>query len=177
MNSEERVLEITLALYRVTDPFPKDEVLKQTLRKQGLKILELVVRQDDNEEIINNIKIIRYHLRLAKILRVTNPANLEVLQREYRRLAEQFLKEAEPTVRVTQHKPATVSDEINDRQKTILEYLKHKKQAQVGDLQNIFKNISSKTIQRDLHDLVARNILTRDGDKRWTTYCLMDKVQ
>ena len=191
MNTEEQVFKLTIALYKVADSFPKDEVLKQTLQKQGLKILELVVKQEkDNETVLKNIKTIQSYLQVAKSLRVTNPVNLEVLQREYRKLAEGFLQTDKPVAVVTtsslaskpleakldtrndmRAKPEVIS-EINDRQKTILEYLKQNKQARVGDLQDIFKNVSAKTIQRDLHDLVERNILARDGDKRWTTYYL-----
>ena len=183
MNLEQRTLELTVALYKVTDLFPEDEALKQALRKQGLEILELVIRSDDKEETANSIKIIRYYLQLAKNLRVTKTVNFDVLQREYTKLAENFSEAKRPAWTI-HHKPATSSHEkslqdkeVNERQNTIIEYLKHKKQAKVGDLQDIFKNISSKTIQRDLQDLVARNILSRDGDKRWTTYYLTDKVQ
>ncbi len=50
------------------------------------------------------------------------------------------------------------------------------KKARLGDLHTLFGDVSSKTIQRDLFDLVSRNILRKEGEKRWTTYFLVDRV-
>ena len=186
MDSLKQAIKLTLALYRVTDCFPQDEVLKQALRKQGLKIVKLVMTFSGNKEkILKNLKAMQAYLQIAKNRKVTKVINLEVLQREYHRLVEYYLSEMKPAGEMQQravnfssektkqeHSPK--KKEINERQKTILEYLKQKQQARVGDLQNIFKNISAKTIQRDLQDLVVRNVLSKDGDKRWTTYYLTD---
>ena len=64
------------------------------------------------------------------------------------------------------------SSALNDRQKTILAHIEAQKQARISDFFHFFDGISSKTIQRDLHDLVSRDILKREGEKRWTTYTL-----
>lgn len=63
---------------------------------------------------------------------------------------------------------------LNERQEAILEHLKQAERAKVSDFYSFFSNISSKTIQRDLQDLVAKNLLKREGEKRWTVYYLMD---
>ncbi len=61
--------------------------------------------------------------------------------------------------------------EVNDRQKAIIGHIKRTdKKAKLGDIHALFGDVSSKTIQRDLHDLVSRNILRKEGEKRWTTY-------
>jgi len=64
---------------------------------------------------------------------------------------------------------------VSDRQKTIIDHVKKgDKKAKLGDIHALFADISSKTIQRDLLDLVSRNILRKEGEKRWTTYFLVD---
>ncbi len=66
---------------------------------------------------------------------------------------------------------------LNDRQKKILSHLKENKEAKISDFYSLFSEISSKTIQRDLQDLVAKSILKKEGEKRWTTYYLGDNVR
>lgn len=65
-------------------------------------------------------------------------------------------------------KPA--SQEINERQRKIIDYIQGVAQAKISDFFSVFQDISSKTIQRDLQDLVVRNVLRKEGEKRWTTY-------
>lgn len=65
-----------------------------------------------------------------------------------------------------------IQGDLNSRQKTILEHLKDTKQAKISHFYSIFNDISSKTIQRDLQDLVGRNMLKKEGEKRWTVYSL-----
>ncbi len=62
--------------------------------------------------------------------------------------------------------------DITERQKKILEYIHKTSQAKISDFYSFFNDLSSKTIQRDLQDLVSRNILKKEGDKRWTVYSL-----
>lgn len=62
---------------------------------------------------------------------------------------------------------------MTDRQKKILGYVEKASQAKIGDLSIVLTGVSAKTIQRDLHDLVQKDILKKDGQKRWTTYSLL----
>ena len=70
------------------------------------------------------------------------------------------------------HYSEGAAEDINDRQKTIMEHLKTAQQAKISDFYSIFEGISSKTIQRDLQSLVVKNILKKEGEKRWTVYSL-----
>ncbi len=65
-----------------------------------------------------------------------------------------------------------IADDINERQKIILEHLKSAPQAKISDFHSLFGAISSKTIQRDLQSLVEKEFLKKTGEKRWTTYTL-----
>ncbi|MBI3631191.1 MAG: hypothetical protein HY221_02540 [Candidatus Sungbacteria bacterium] len=64
--------------------------------------------------------------------------------------------------------------EPNERQRTILQHLTLAKQAKVSDFFSLLGPISSKTIQRDLTELVNKNVLRKEGQKRWTVYSLND---
>jgi hypothetical protein len=65
-----------------------------------------------------------------------------------------------------------MSGSVNERQKAILEHLQQTPHAKISDLYGFFSDISSKTIQRDLQDLVNKNMLKKVGEKRWTRYSL-----
>ncbi len=69
-------------------------------------------------------------------------------------------------------KQERTSGEITERQKKILEYIQKTSQAKISDFYTFFTDISSKTIQRDLQDLVSKNFLKKEGEKRWTVYSL-----
>lgn len=62
--------------------------------------------------------------------------------------------------------------EPNPRQQKILRHIAQAKQAKISDFFPVLSGVSPKTIQRDLSELVSKNILKRQGEKRWTTYSL-----
>jgi DNA-binding HxlR family transcriptional regulator len=63
---------------------------------------------------------------------------------------------------------------MQNRKSKILETIRKKKKVTVGDLSGLFTEISEKTIQRDLLEMVDKGILRKEGDKRWRTYILND---
>lgn len=65
-----------------------------------------------------------------------------------------------------------IGADIDGRKKAIIERLSDKGQARISDFYATFPDISSKTIQRELKDLVERNILKKEGDRKTTVYVL-----
>lgn len=60
---------------------------------------------------------------------------------------------------------------INSRQLKIMGFLKGQGQAQIGDIRVLFgDDMSEKTLQRDLWQLVSYGLISREGENRWTTY-------
>lgn len=145
------------------------------------------------------IEIMLGYLAMARTLGCANPMNFLVLEREYRLLAEtlaalvpvsiiegarteQKREDKKETKEVLVREPAgaphapageSVADgEVNDRQKKILDRIAQSRQVKISDLYEDFNGISSKTIQRDLQDLTTRNLIKKEGEKRWTTYML-----
>lgn len=68
------------------------------------------------------------------------------------------------------------SDVARERQREILERLAKTSQAKISDFYEIFHGVSPKTIQRDLQDLVARNAVKKEGERRWTVYTLPEST-
>jgi hypothetical protein len=60
----------------------------------------------------------------------------------------------------------------NERKQKILETIKEKGSVMIKDISQGFPNVSEKTIQRDLSDLVGRGSVLKSGERRWTVYTL-----
>lgn len=58
------------------------------------------------------------------------------------------------------------------RHQNILDILKQKKDASINDVCSLFKDCSSKTIQRDLKDLIKNKKVVKRGERRWAVYNL-----
>lgn len=244
-----KIFELTLALYRVTDFFPQGEVLRKNVREKANEIFGSITEygyspapEREAASIIAKIGSIKGFLTIVRSMRLVNPVNILVLEREYSALGNFFTKELEgekqpetkdavtpvhasersgrdsgsrpitaealPTwnefslagesdkghfndkgqtlhSKRTESQPSTpkinrtaqgglrpISEILNERQKKIVEHLKDRDQAKISDFYSFFNDISSKTIQRDLQDLVSRNMLKKEGEKRWTVYSL-----
>lgn len=56
------------------------------------------------------------------------------------------------------------------RRERILAVLKGKGPSYIKDISLVVRGVSEKTIQRELASLVSEGLVTRKGDRRWTTY-------
>lgn len=225
-----RILKLTIALYRVTDYFPKAEILRNHLREKANEIFEAIMelscdadREHDLELLVQKIRTTKGYLIIARTLNYVRPLNFIVLEKEYG-LIEDFLeserikflnqpvhediRSLEQGLTLTALKKSyaanSVSEDtavndhasredgegetqkgslefydkiprsLNDRQKIIVNRLRISKHAKISDFYAAFEGISSKTIQRDLQNLVDQHILSKQGEKRWTVYSLTE---
>ncbi|HYE22837.1 MAG TPA: hypothetical protein VEA92_00050 [Candidatus Paceibacterota bacterium] len=60
----------------------------------------------------------------------------------------------------------------NDRKEAILSTLRAKGPSYIKDISTAIRDVSEKTIQRELQTLVSEGVVTRTGERRWTTYAL-----
>lgn len=60
----------------------------------------------------------------------------------------------------------------SSRREAILSVLKSKGPSYIKDISTVIREVSEKTIQRELAALVAEGAVDREGDRRWTTYSL-----
>ena len=188
----EHAISLTLALYRVTNLLPVDESLRYTLRERANAILENIVEygylgtQELRGDAASSIRILESYLELVDRLALVNRANTAVLKREYGALADFFENKHEPPESgksARQNNPAFLPKQTKNarleqgngctqRQEKILFYLGQNTQAGLSDFSGLFKDVSSKTIQRDLADLISKKRIAKQGAKKWTVYSL-----
>jgi DNA-binding transcriptional ArsR family regulator len=60
----------------------------------------------------------------------------------------------------------------SSRQESILEILRTKGSSYIKDISMLIREVSEKTIQRELQALVEKGIVEKTGERRWTTYSL-----
>ncbi|MBI3442716.1 MAG: DeoR family transcriptional regulator [Candidatus Sungbacteria bacterium] len=187
-----KTFELTLALYRVTDFFPQGEALKRQLREKANEIFGCVTEYgytDRHEQetltLLGRVETIKGYLRVSRSMRFVRPINLTILEREYEFLEHFFRQELtgnhvsydeqeqDVSGNKTKLRIAGEDARMTDRQKKILTFVEKVSQAKISDFYALLTGVSAKTIQRDLHDLVQKNILKKDGRKRWTSYSLL----
>jgi hypothetical protein len=94
--TEENIIKLTSALYKVTDLFPKEEPLKFAIRKEGLDVLffsnlakgkSISSTQKEKEQyldkVLSKIELIKTYFSIAKEQEWISERNFEVLEREY----------------------------------------------------------------------------------------------
>lgn len=65
-----------------------------------------------------------------------------------------------------------ISDKTSSRREVILAVLKGKGPSYIKDISTVIRDVSEKTIQRELQALSEEGIVIREGERRWTTYTL-----
>lgn len=60
----------------------------------------------------------------------------------------------------------------SDRQETILGIIRKKKELTIKDIAEVIKDVSEKTIQRELNSFIIAGVLKRTGVRRWSKYSL-----
>lgn len=63
-----------------------------------------------------------------------------------------------------------------DRKEAILTVLKSMGAASIKDISTVIRDVSEKTIQRELKVLVASGRVIKDGERRWSTYALAPSI-
>jgi len=68
------------------------------------------------------------------------------------------------------NKGQTEVSESNERTQEIMKIIKDNKKVTIKDISNQIKNVSEKTIQRELIKMVSLNLIKKEGERRWSTY-------
>lgn len=59
-----------------------------------------------------------------------------------------------------------------ERQETIIQMIKKRKEVMIKDITEVIKDCSEKTIQRELNSLIQSGVLKRAGVRRWSRYSM-----
>jgi len=174
---KERIIAITLALYKVTDFLPEEEVLRQKIREAGNDVLEdLLCSNSEDIEVKINLLIAYFQVAMAQ--NWLDEKNFLVLKREYTSIKqkidafkEQETKEIEPKqvkIRKKVDNPVkkpkkTVSsgNSRNKRQDRILELMQVHGKITLEELKNELSQVCPRTLRRDIGDLLEKNVIQR----------------
>jgi len=179
MNYRDYFIRLTLAVYRVSELFPKDVSLKSQLRDSASKILShlLFIFADNpislnfsekrilKEKILSEIEIVKNYLTTAQKESWVKVENLLVLKREYDKIKKLILRK---------EKEEELGEFISSRQKKILELLRKKGGLQISEIQTCFP-ISKRTLRRDLEELIEKKLIMRKGKGKASFYFLARK--
>ena len=61
---------------------------------------------------------------------------------------------------------------VKDRREAVLSVIRSKGNASIKDISTLIRNVSEKTIQRELISLIEAGIVLKQGERRWSTYSL-----
>ena len=166
---KEYLIKITLALYRVTEFFPKKEPLKFFLREKSNQILNNVILFFP-DKVLKDINILQTYFEIAEKQNWVKRENFLVLKKEYNKIKEEILK-----IQSASEGFKTVDSNekiIKQRHKKILKFLQEKKQVQVKDLKEIFPLLTKRTLRRDFDYLLKAGLVKRIGQANGTLYQL-----
>ncbi len=92
------------------------------------------------------------------------------------------LQNATPSGRIGSSRPRSGSKghvknvldtHVKDRREGILSVIRDKKKASIKDISTLIRGVSEKTIQRELLALISLGIVSKQGERRWSTYSLI----
>lgn len=174
------LIQLTKDLYQLTLLFPKKEPLRYKMRELANEILV--------EPTKKNLEVLDSFFEVAKSQNWASENSVLKLQGEYSKLKEELKKEEnleiipipakESPLVPSSGSPQQFSSveefwsEKNLRQRRILEILKDKGRAQVGELRAFFPAVSKRTLRRDFENLFSRGVVKRIGERNETFYVL-----
>ena len=195
--NKDYLIEITNKLYRLTLLFPKKEPLRYKMRELADEVLANFVSlpQEDRDPfkitIIKSsdraLEIIDGFFDVAKSQNWVNPVDMLNLQREYSRIRQELIKfrkeekVQKEEIEKESVEPSVLEKEeekpISERQKRILEVLRDKGKMQVGEVKNIFSEVSKRTLRRDFRSLLKYGLVKKMGEKNNTFYQVKGRTE
>jgi len=192
---KERIIAITLALYKVTDFLPEREDLRHKIRDIANDILADLVCSE-TEETGKKINVLIAYFQVAMAQNWLDKKNFLVLEREYRAVKQEiqeindFTKQEiqeiqQKPVKIIQkannpkeklEKPISSGNSRNKRQDKILELMQKQGRITLEQLKKDLSQVCPRTLRRDINDLVEGNLIQRiRKSKKDVFFVLNDK--
>jgi hypothetical protein len=192
-----RALNLTLAVYRLTERFPDREFLRWQLRQVSNEIIgDLTFGKIEN--VNKKIELLLIYFEIGRVQNWVREINWLILENEYRRLAQKigdiakgeqraqeltkdYDKKNRSTDLVSHNIQAQQKKEIelsknsnlSDRQEKIYYEIKNRGSLKMSDFIPLFKNqASERTIRNDLQILLGQGLISKTGSHRSTKYYL-----
>ncbi len=190
-----RALDLSLAIYRVTQRLPEQEPLAGQLRQAGNEVAGEIAAGKFREA-QNEIEKVLIYIKIARFQNWLRPANWSILDFEYYKLKQEVIfwlesEKLEKREEVKEEKPKDTSHNIkrpekrveisepadsrrqafiNSRQQQIFEEIKKRKSSKLSDLIPLFKNVSERTLRNDLRMLKDSGKVGKRGFNRNSVY-------
>ncbi|MFH1226151.1 MAG: hypothetical protein V1684_02630 [bacterium] len=188
-----RAIDLVLAIYRLTEHLPKDEILARQLRKEGNELVGDLTMENffkspkRIEALLNYFEIGRAQMWVKEI-------NWQILDDECRRIKQliSFLpevgdREGGEKIERVQKKEDIVSHNIRERniitkkvfhplglslrQSKLLGEIELRKSIKMSDLIPLFKDqASERTLRNDLRFLIKKRLINKAGDRKSSLY-------
>ncbi|MDD2730955.1 MAG: DeoR family transcriptional regulator, partial [Candidatus Portnoybacteria bacterium] len=187
---QRRALNLSLAIYRLSDKLPADEIIRKRLKQlSGDVVGALAVGGFREAE--NKISRLLVYFQIAQQQNWVKPINWWILGSEYRILKQEiFLRVSEQDSRQEtgeKEKPDIVSHNIkkgekeagadfdnqplSSRHARILGEIKKKQVLKISTLIPLFKGrASERTLRNDLRFLMKKGLVSKRGDKKSAVY-------
>ncbi|RLC33882.1 MAG: hypothetical protein DRZ76_03755 [Candidatus Nealsonbacteria bacterium] len=187
---KEHLIKLTLAVYKVTELFPEEE-LKHQIRESANKILADFILLYSDARRPNNLADLLRLFKEAEAKNWVDSRNFLVLYREYDRVRELIPRgiNCGKTVFV-RHSPETKptagegnffsqkrgSSQNNHRKEKIMEAIKRNGKVKVRDLSQLFPQFHRRTLIRDLEKLCQSGAVVRVGSNGRGVYYIKNTL-
>jgi len=162
----DELIQLTNVVYRLTLLFPKKEPLRYKIREVADDIL--AKPQEKDLENINSF------FEVAKNQNWVSPDQILAIQKEYDNLRRGLKEEREnPSVIRTAALEEIREEPQNsliERQERILAFLRENGRVQVGQLVQMFPEVTKRTLRRDFENMLQRGLVERIGERNDTFY-------
>lgn len=195
---KDKIIELTIKLYKITLLFPKKEPLRYKIREIANEILanftvwEVFHRSDSNDfeavekdekDLVFNLKkdveIIISYLEISKWQNWVSYFDILSIEQEYDKIKSVVDKTNKTLIDVSKDLTAeqnieenSLFNDLDNRKQKIIEILKQKGRVQVGEISEILPQVSKRTIRRDFVQLLEQGLIERIGQKNDTFYKL-----
>ncbi len=182
------IIQLTKALYKVTRLFPKKEPLAYSMKKRGNLILSFLIILSNKELLLKdeeiktfkikcerNIKLLLSYFKIAEAENWIDSKNFEILENQYTLILKQ-LKTIRPSKRKPPKKPKKTKQKENlgfslsETQEKVLSILQGNGKMKPSDINQYFKDLSPRSVRRELLDLKNRGIIVSFGSGKKTFY-------
>jgi hypothetical protein len=184
------------AMYLVTNFLADSDQIKWRLRTKALDLKDKISAGDvlSVEMILSNINELLSLIDLAVLDCHASVMNFSLLRDGYRSLQQEFQNyvvgdwyknflqlplssSPSKTLNSSRIKEAnlpigSLASNTNSRRDKILNFIKQHNWSSIREIAQFIPNVSSKTVQRELVELVRTGALKKTGERRWSQYSL-----
>jgi hypothetical protein len=176
------LIQTTNNLYRLTLFFPEKEPLRYKMREKASDILSNWNNRNKYDMVnllLKDIEIMNLFFEVVKDQDWVNVSDILVVQTGYLRLKKELKEWKELNGVRLEHGQTLLSkaEHISERQKRILEFIKKQNgnNVQVHQVQELFPQLSKRTLRRDFEQLLNQGLIKRTGEGNGISYQIPER--